>query len=63
MGPLLVTVLDESAGEGCLAAVHDHPAGPWPAVAAAEAGRALADQLGVPFRFAGRPRGPGTWVT
>lgn len=52
---VLVAVLDDPAGEGHLATVHHRPGGPPPgtaATAAAEAGRALADSLGVPFHFA-----------
>ncbi|MFJ8085749.1 hypothetical protein ACIQ6Y_34880 [Streptomyces sp. NPDC096205] len=49
---VLIAVLDGPEGEGHLATVyrssHGRPAGP----AAAEAGRALADHLGVPFHFA-----------
>ncbi|MFD9904621.1 hypothetical protein [Streptomyces sp. NPDC059063] len=48
----LVAVLDGPAGEGHLATVHHRPGGPGPGTAAAEAGRALADSLGVPFHFA-----------
>ncbi|MFF8958005.1 hypothetical protein [Streptomyces sp. NPDC014894] len=49
---LLVAVLERPAGEGSLATVHHGPGGSAPAPAAAEAGRALADYLGVPFHFA-----------
>ncbi|MGA4986635.1 hypothetical protein [Streptomyces sp. GESEQ-13] len=49
---VLVAVLDVPAGEGRLATVHHLRDGPPPAAAAAEAGRALARFLGVPFRFA-----------
>lgn len=49
---VLVAVLDEPAGEGHLATVYYHSGGPRPGAAAAEAGRALADHLGVPFHFA-----------
>ncbi|MFJ8503680.1 hypothetical protein [Streptomyces avermitilis] len=49
---LLVTVLDDPAGEGRLATVHHRVGGPPPGTRAAEAGRALADHLGVPFHFA-----------
>ncbi|MET9963402.1 hypothetical protein ABZ128_30765 [Streptomyces sp. NPDC006326] len=35
-----------------MATVHDGPGGSQPGTAAAEAGRALADYLGVPFHFA-----------
>ncbi|WP_031511388.1 hypothetical protein [Streptomyces megasporus] len=49
---VLVAVLDDPAGEGHLATVHHRPGGPPPGTAAAEAGRALADSLGVPFHFA-----------
>ncbi|WP_328914912.1 MULTISPECIES: hypothetical protein [unclassified Streptomyces] len=49
---LLVAVLDHPTGEGHLATVHHGPGGRPPATAAAEAGRALADHLGVPFHFA-----------
>jgi hypothetical protein len=48
---LLVAVLDAPAGEGHLATVHyRHDEAP-PSTVAAEAGRALADHLGVPFHF------------
>ncbi|MGW0904130.1 hypothetical protein [Streptomyces sp. NPDC002853] len=47
----LIAVLDEPRGEGRLAVIYPLP-GRSPAGAAAEAGRALADHLGVPFRFA-----------
>jgi hypothetical protein len=49
---VLVAVLDAPAGEGHLATVHHRSDGPAPGVAAAEAGRALAGHLGVPFHFA-----------
>jgi hypothetical protein len=49
---LLVAVLDDPAGEGHLATVHHRHGGPLPGTAAAEAGRALADYLRVPFHFA-----------
>ncbi|MFF2364177.1 hypothetical protein ACFVU0_15915 [Streptomyces sp. NPDC058122] len=49
---LLVVVLDEPAGDGHLAMVPQRRGGPRPGTAAAEAGRALADFLGVPFHFA-----------
>ncbi|MGM9441052.1 hypothetical protein ACTAF0_12410 [Streptomyces murinus] len=49
---LLVAVLDEPPGEGHPAAVHRRPGGGAPGPAATEAGRALADRLGVPFHFA-----------
>ncbi|CAL9470503.1 hypothetical protein [Streptomyces sp. enrichment culture] len=49
---VLVAVLDDPAGEGHLATVHHRPGAPPPGTAAAEAGRALADSLGVPFHFA-----------
>ncbi|MFD7282968.1 hypothetical protein ACFV80_39750 [Streptomyces sp. NPDC059862] len=49
---LLVAVLDDPAGEGHLATVHHRPDGLPPATIAAEAGRALADHLKVPFHFA-----------
>ncbi|MFI9345776.1 hypothetical protein ACIG0D_31630 [Streptomyces sp. NPDC052773] len=48
---LLVAVLDDPAGEGHLATVHDRADGSA-ADRAAEAGRALAGHLGVPFHFA-----------
>ncbi|WP_234326522.1 hypothetical protein [Streptomyces sp. NRRL S-337] len=48
----LVAVLDDPAGEGHLATVLHRPGEPPPATAAAEAGRALANYLGVPFHFA-----------
>ncbi|MGW7069119.1 hypothetical protein ACWGII_09735 [Streptomyces sp. NPDC054855] len=47
----LVAVLDEPQGEGHVAVIHHLP-GRSPATAATEAGRALADHLGVPFHFA-----------
>lgn len=49
---VLVAVLDEPAGDGHLATVYYHSGGPRPGAAAAAAGRALADHLGVPFHFA-----------
>lgn len=49
---LLVAVLDQPAGEGHLATVPHRPGGPPPGTAAAQAGRALADCLKVPFHFA-----------
>jgi hypothetical protein len=49
---LLVAVLDTSEGEGHLATVYHRPDSPPPGVAAAQAGRALASHLGVPFHFA-----------
>ncbi|MYX40368.1 hypothetical protein GTW59_04590 [Streptomyces sp. SID89] len=49
---VLVAVLDDPAGEGQLATVYHRRGAPAPAAAAAEAGRALADSLGVPFHFA-----------
>ncbi|QRX90521.1 hypothetical protein [Streptomyces noursei] len=49
---LLVAVLADPSGEGHLATVHHRPGGSAPGVAAAQAGRALADHLGVPFHFA-----------
>jgi hypothetical protein len=49
---VLVAVLDDPAGEGHLATVYHRPGGPPPGTAAAEAGQALADSLGVPFHFA-----------
>ncbi|MFI7413679.1 hypothetical protein ACIBU0_33985 [Streptomyces sp. NPDC049627] len=49
---LLVAVLDDPAGEGPLATVHHRPGGPPVGTAASDAGRALADYLGVPFHFA-----------
>ncbi|MER6348744.1 hypothetical protein ACWC10_04595 [Streptomyces sp. NPDC001595] len=48
---LLVAVLDGPAEEGCLATVRHRP-GATAQAAAAEAGRALAGRLGVPFHFA-----------
>lgn len=58
---LLVAVLDSPAGEGRLATVHRRPDGSAPGAAAAEAGRALAVHLGVPFHFAS-PDVPGDEV-
>jgi hypothetical protein len=49
---LLVAVLDAPDGEGHLATLYHRSDGPPPGVAATEAGRALADRLRVPFRFA-----------
>ncbi|MEU6669639.1 hypothetical protein [Streptomyces sp. NPDC046727] len=49
---LLVAVLEEPSGEGHLATVLHRRGGPAPGTAAAEAGRALAGHLGVPFHFA-----------
>ncbi|MFF5126720.1 hypothetical protein ACFY41_07225 [Streptomyces syringium] len=49
---LLVAVLDDPPGEGHLATVYHSPGKPPPGTAAAEAGRHLADYLGVPFHFA-----------
>ncbi|KOX01805.1 MULTISPECIES: hypothetical protein [unclassified Streptomyces] len=48
---VLVAVLEGPDGEGHLATVHHRPEGSLPRAAAAEAGRALADHLGVPFHF------------
>ncbi|MET7981855.1 hypothetical protein [Streptomyces sp. NPDC005281] len=48
---VLVAVMDDPDGEGHLAIVHQRPRGPRPGTAAAEAGRALADLLEVPFHF------------
>jgi hypothetical protein len=49
---LLIAVLDDPEGEGHLATVHRAPEGSPAGPAAAEAGRALAEHLGVPFHFA-----------
>ncbi|QES48520.1 hypothetical protein DEJ50_12490 [Streptomyces venezuelae] len=49
---LLMAVLDEPAGEQCLATVYNRPGPHTEASRAREAGRALAAHLGVPFRFA-----------
>lgn len=49
---LLVAVLDSQEGEGHLATLYHRPGSPPPGIAAAEAGRALADHLRVPFHFA-----------
>lgn len=49
---VLVAVLGDLVGEGHLATVYRRPGGPPPGTAAARAGRALADSLGVPFHFA-----------
>ncbi|MFG2509867.1 hypothetical protein ACGFOW_30715 [Streptomyces rubiginosohelvolus] len=48
----LVAVLDAPDGESRLATVYHRSDGPAPAVAAAEASRALAAHLQVPFHFA-----------
>ncbi|MDQ0604077.1 hypothetical protein QF037_008422 [Streptomyces canus] len=47
----LLAVLDDPAGEGHLATLHHRRGGAPPNAVAAEAGRALADHLGVPFHF------------
>lgn len=47
----LIAVLDDPAGEGHLATVHHRRDKAPPNVVAAEAGRALAGHLGVPFHF------------
>ncbi|MGW0915267.1 hypothetical protein ACWD1Z_26470 [Streptomyces sp. NPDC002784] len=47
----LVAALEHPPGEGHLATVYHRSAGPPPATAADEAGRALARHLGVPFHF------------
>ncbi|MFJ3234770.1 hypothetical protein [Streptomyces sp. NPDC086787] len=49
---VLVAVLEEPAGEVCLATVYWRRGEPGPAVVAGEAGRAPARHLGVPFHFA-----------
>ncbi|MEU0631341.1 hypothetical protein [Streptomyces sp. NPDC005989] len=49
---LLVAVLDDPAGEGHLATVYQRPGGRPLGTAAADAGQALANYLGVPFHFA-----------
>lgn len=49
---LLVAVLDDPEGEGHLATVHHRRDEPPPAGLVGAAGRALAEHLGVPFRFA-----------
>ncbi|MER5934509.1 hypothetical protein [Streptomyces sp. NPDC002054] len=49
---LLIAVLDEPAGEKCLATVYNRPGPHTEAARAREAGRALAGHLGVPFYFA-----------
>lgn len=49
---LLIAVLDSPEGESRLATVLHRRDGPPPGAAAAEAGRALAEHLGVPFHFA-----------
>ncbi|MFJ2025235.1 hypothetical protein ACIODW_15750 [Streptomyces sp. NPDC087897] len=48
---VLIAVLDSPEGESHLATVHHRRDAPPPGVAAAAAGRALADRLGVPFHF------------
>ncbi|MER7724088.1 hypothetical protein [Streptomyces sp. NPDC096323] len=48
----LLVNLDDPPGEGHLATVYHRRGGPRPATAAADAGRALAHRLGVPFHFA-----------
>jgi hypothetical protein len=47
----LVAVADDPEGEARLATVRWRTGGPPPAQAAAQAGRALAERLGVPFHF------------
>lgn len=49
---LLVAVMDDPVGEGHLATLYRRDDGRSPGDAAAEAGRALADHLEVPFHFA-----------
>ncbi|MET7290252.1 hypothetical protein [Streptomyces sp. NPDC005573] len=49
---LLLVLLDDPEGEACVATVYRGPGGSPPGPAAAEAGRALAAHLGVPFHFA-----------
>ncbi|MCS0605662.1 hypothetical protein NX794_31330 [Streptomyces sp. LP11] len=49
---VLLAVLDGPAGDGHLATVLWLRGGPEPSTAATEAGRALAERLGVPFHFA-----------
>ncbi|WP_055603895.1 hypothetical protein [Streptomyces aureus] len=49
---VVVAVLDHPAGEGHLATVHHRRDGLPPGPVAEEAGRALAEHLGVPFHFA-----------
>ncbi|MDI3407337.1 hypothetical protein [Streptomyces cavernicola] len=49
---LLLASLQVPDGEGHLATIRRAPDGPPPDAVAAEAGRALAEHLGVPFRFA-----------
>ncbi|MCX3063180.1 hypothetical protein [Streptomyces beihaiensis] len=49
---VLVAVLDRPSGEGHLATVRQGSGVAQASAAAAEAGRALADHLGVPFHFA-----------
>jgi hypothetical protein len=53
----LLAVLDDPAGEGHLATLHHRRGEAPPNAVAAEAGRALADHLGVPFHF-GSPDDP-----
>ncbi|MFH9087819.1 hypothetical protein [Streptomyces sp. NPDC017673] len=48
---VLIAVLEDPDGDGHLATVHHRRDGSTPRTAAAEAGRALADHLGVPFHF------------
>ncbi|MGW4034404.1 hypothetical protein ACWEFL_34780 [Streptomyces sp. NPDC004838] len=48
---LLIAVLDDPSGEGHLATVRHRTGEPPPGTAAADAGRALAHYLGVPFHF------------
>ncbi|MGW4601432.1 hypothetical protein ACWEOA_40110 [Streptomyces sp. NPDC004457] len=65
---LLIAVLEDPDGEGRLATVCRRRGGPPPATAAAEAGRAPAGHLGVPFHFASpdvprRRHGPGDVLT
>ncbi|ALO98424.1 hypothetical protein SHL15_7416 [Streptomyces hygroscopicus subsp. limoneus] len=48
---LLIAVLEDPNGEGHLATVHHRRDASPPQTAAAEAGRALAGHLGVPFHF------------
>ncbi|MGW0608412.1 hypothetical protein [Streptomyces sp. NPDC002644] len=47
----LVALADDPEGEAPLATVRWRTGGPPPAQAAAQAGRALAERLGVPFHF------------
>ncbi|MEU8690081.1 hypothetical protein [Streptomyces sp. NPDC048665] len=49
---VLVAVLEDPSGEGPPATVYRRRGGPAPGAVAADAGRALADHLGVPFHFA-----------